>query len=209
MKTFKIQLAFLAVSVLISCKFNSSAPFPTESVLSEGMKIIAHTPSGTITIEGKKGFTRTYSGENWSRSSVLIPRTTRWYGSLGLYDPAGSNSLGDRLLIDEGKQFFQSESEALRYIQFLSAYYGPMTYNNGGLVIGYKVIDISNEKPTRSLTIWQFYINNTKPKSLRGAVDKNIEISGGTVPDSSIPAQVPIGLERELADKEYNPGKQP
>ena len=50
------------------------------------------------------------------------------------------------------KQFFQNESEALRYIQFLSAYYGPITYTNSGLVIGYKVIDIPNEKPTRSLT---------------------------------------------------------
>jgi len=124
-----------------------------------------------------------------------------------LYDPADSNSLGDRLLLDEGRQFFQSESEALRYIQFLSGYYGPITFNNSGLVVAYKVIPIANEKPTRSLEIWQFYINDAKPESLRGAVDKNIEISGGTIPDSAVPAQAPIGSERTLADKEYNPNK--
>jgi hypothetical protein len=171
------------------------------------MKIIVHTPIETVTIEGKQGFARSYSGQNWSKISVLMPRKTRWYGSLGLYDPAESNSPGDRLLIDEGKHFFQSESEALRYIQYLSAYYGPMTYNNSGLVIGYKVIDIPKEKPTRSLTIWQFYINNMKPKSLRGANDRNIAITGGTIPNNAIPINAPVGYERTLADKEYSPSK--
>jgi len=199
--------SLIAISVLLSCKLESSPSLPTESVLSDGMRIVAHTPSGAITIEGKQGFKRLYSSENWSKTSVLIPRTTRWYGSLGLYDPATSYSLGDRLLLDEGRQFFQNESEALRYLQFLSGYHGPITYNNSGLVVAYKVIPITNEKPTRSLILWQFYINNAKPKSLRGAVDKNIEISGGTIPDSAVPVQAPIGYERTLADKEYNPNK--
>lgn len=207
MKAVKVQLVLLSICLLISCKSNPDSSLATESVLSEGMKIIAHTPSETITIEGKQGFARLYSGQDWSIISVLIPRKTRWYGSLGLYDPAESNSLGDRLLIDEGKQFFQSESEALRYIQYLSAYYGSMTYNNSGLVIGYAVIDIPKEKPTRSLTIWQFYINNTKPKSIRGANDRNIEITGGTIPDNATPIQAPVGYERTLADKQYSPNK--
>lgn len=205
MKVLQVQFLLLSLCLLISCKSNFDHSISTESVLSEGMKIVAHTPSGTIVIEGKQGFARSYSGQDWSKTSMLIPRKTRWYGSLGLYDPADSNSLGDRLLIDEGDQFFQSESEALRYIQYLSAYYGPMTYNNSGLVIGYKVIDIPQEKSTRSLTIWQFYVKNTKPKSLRGANDRNIEVTGGTIPDHIIPIQAPVGYERTLADKEYSP----
>lgn len=193
--------------IATACNQKTSLPSVTESVLTDGMKITAFTPSGKITVEGGKGVARSYSGENWTKSSKLIPRTTRWYGSLGLYDPAGSFTLGDRLLLDEGKQFFSSESEALRYMQSISGYYGPLTYNNSGLVIAYKVIDIPNEKPTRSLTIWQFYINGNKPTILRGATDKNIEVTGGTIADTATPASAPIGYPRELADKEYNPGK--
>lgn len=176
---------------------------PTESVLSDGMRISASTSSGKILIEGINGFTRVYSGDNWSITSTLIPRTTRWYGSLGLYDPASSSSMHGRLLVDEGKQFFTSESEALRYMQYLSGYYGKLTYNNSGLVIAYKVIDIEGGEPTRSLTIWQFYINGKKPTKLRGAVDQNIKIEGGNPPETATPFPAKTGYERTLGNTEY------
>jgi hypothetical protein len=180
------------------------APFPfTENVLSEGLVITAHTPSGKISIKGKKGCSREFVGDNWSKNANLIPRDTRWYGSLGLYDPADSFSMNSRLLVDEGRQFFSSESEALRYLQSLSGYYGRLTYNRSGLVIAYKVVDVGGGEPTRSLEIWQFYINGKKPSSLRGGVDKDIEISGGSIPDTATPVQSKVGYERALADKEY------
>ena len=182
------------------------SPFPyTENVLSDGMVITAHTPNGMISIKGKKGCSREFAGDNWLKKSNLIPRDTRWYGSLGLYDPADSDTMNGRLIVDEGRQFFASESEALRYFQRLSGYYGRLTYNNSGLLIAYKIIDVGGGEPTRSLTIWQIYINGKKPSSLRGAVDKNIEIAGGSIPDTATPFQAKIGYEREIADKEYDP----
>ena len=205
MKKLNFVYAVLCLINLVSCNQNPTSSPATESVLSDGMKITALTPSGKINIEAGKTFARSYSGENWSKSSNLIPRNTRWYGSLGLYDPAGSFTKGDRLLIDEGKQFFLTESEALRYMQYISAYNGKLTYNNNGLVIAYKVVVIPNEKPTRNLAVWQFYINGKKPISLRGAVDKNIDVSDGTIADTATPAVAPIGYPRELADKEYDP----
>ena len=182
---------------------SAASNIPTESVLSDGMKISASTPSGKILIEGKKGFTRVYSGDSWSKTSTLIPRSTRWYGSLGLYDPADSDSMHGRLLVDEGRQFFSSESEALRYMQSLSEYYGNLTYNNSGLVIAYKVIDIEGGEPTRSLTLWQFYINGKKPSTLQGAVDQNLKINGGDTPETATPFPAKIGYERALGNKEY------
>ena len=178
-------------------------PF-TESVLSDGMKICATTPSGKIIIEGKMGCSRSYRDGNWVKTSDLTPRTTRWYGSLGLYDPASSYSQCDRLLVDEGRQFFSSESEALRYLKSLSGFFGPLTYNNRGLVIAYNITAIPGGKPIRHLTIWQIYINGARPISLRGAVDSKIEVSGGVIPDRAVPGDAPIGYERELADKEYS-----
>jgi len=74
-------------------------------------------------------------------------------------------------------------------------------------VIAYQVVDIPNEKPTRYITVWQLYINGTKPSTLRGAVDGSIEIIGGTIPDKATPIPAPIGYEREISDKEYIPGK--
>ena len=200
------KFSFLCIFLFsLSACDRKTDPLPfTENVLSEGMKITAYTPSGKISMEGRKGVTRVFSGEKWSKTSNLIPRTTRWYGSLGLYDPAPSNSMHGRLIVDEGRQFFFNESEALRYLQSLSGYYGRLTYNNSGLVIAYKVIDIAGGDPTRSLTIWQIYIDGKKPSLMRGAVDKNIEITGGQTPDTATPFPATVGYEREIADKEYD-----
>lgn len=205
MRRFYLAYALWTSVLLASCTSGSSLSSKTEAVLIQGMKISAATPSGKIVIKGGPGASRTYSGQGWSKSSVLIQRDTRWSGSLGLYDPADSFTLGNRLLVEEGRQYFASESEALRYMQRLKGYYGPLTYNNSGLVVAYKVIDIPNESPTRELEVWQFYIKGKRPASLRGANDSSIEVSGGQVPDQSTPASAPIGYERELADTEYAP----
>ena len=195
----------LAMSMaLASCQSHALLAAHTEAVLSEGMKIIAATPSGNIEIQGQAGARRAYAGENWAKSAVLIPRQTRWDGSLGLYDPAPSNTLGDRLLVEEGRQHFSSQSEALRYMQRLKGYYGPLTYNNSGLVVAYKVVAIDHEKPTRSLQVWQIYINGQKPTVLPGAADAKLHISGGNTPAHSAPAAAPLGYARALAESEYS-----
>lgn len=200
----KMAISQVLILVVLLCGCRKS-PYPfTENVLSEGMVITASTPSGKISIEGQKGCSRRFSGENWSCTSALIPRDTRWYGSLGLYDPAPSNSMHGRLLVDEGRQFFSSESEVLRYLQQNSGYFGRLTYNNSGLVVAYKIIPIPGGSPTRSLEVWQVYINGHKPSSLRGAMDANITISGGQCPDAASPFPAVVGYERELADKEYD-----
>ncbi len=68
-----------------------------------------------------------------------------------------------------------------------------------------KVVDGGGGEATRSLTIWQIYINGKKPSSLRGAVDNAIVITGGSIPGTATPFQAKVGYERELADKEYDP----
>lgn len=200
-KLAAFQVLVLAL-LLFGCR---TSPYAfTENVLSEGMVITASTPSGKISIGGQKGCSRRFSGENWSCTSTLIPRDTRWDGSLGLYDPAGSDSMHGRLLVEEGRQFFSSESEVLRYLRQESGYYGRLTYSNGGLVIAYKVTPIPDGLPTRSLDIWQVYINGHKPSSLRGAVDASITISGGQCPDAVSPFPAVVGYDREMAEKEYD-----
>ena len=204
--TTSSSLLLPAILLLAACR--ATAPVvPTESVLSDGTTITASTPSGPITIEGRSGFDRVYSGAGWSKRSTLIPRSTRWYGSLGLYDPAGSFTMHGRLLVDEGRQFFSSESEALRFLQSLTGYFGKLTYDSSGLVIALKVIEVPGGEPTRSLEVWQFYIDGRKPTSLRGAVDQDIVVTGGRPPETATPFPAPLGYERKLAEREYDPAR--
>jgi len=194
-KRTKILLASVVILLIAFLFFHRN-----ESVLVNGMQIVATTPNGTITIKGRLWPVRTYSSGNWSRSSALTPRAMRWSGSLGLYDPGPSFGLGDRLLIEEGCQFFNSESEALRYLQNLSNFFGPITYNNSGLIVAYKVTEIPNGKPTRHLEIWQIYINDVRPKTLGGAIENNIKVSGGNIPDKATPRIAITGYPRDHVD---------
>jgi hypothetical protein len=207
MKYTQFVLSALLIPVGISC--DQKMPSSTEFVLSEGMKISAQTRSGRIDIQAGKGPHRIYSSDGWSKTSTLEPRTTRWYGSFGLYDPAPGFSQHDRLILDEGRQFFSSESDALRFMKFMSGFYGSLTYTNNGLVVAYKVTEIPGGKLLRDLTIWQFYINGEKPKALLGAVDQNIQVTGGSIPEKASPIAVPVGYGRQLADVPYDPKQLP
>ncbi len=189
-----------------SCQAQDKLPPTTEFVLSKGMIITATNPNGTITISAGPGAERTFSGKGWIKKSDLIPRTTRWYGSLGLYDPAESDTPYGRVLVDEGRLFFKSESEALKYLNAGSADFKPV-FNNHGLVVGYSVENIPGGEPVRSIQIWQIYVNGKVPNSMRGADDAAIAIKGGSIPEEATPHDAPVGLPVTLGDEEYVPGK--
>ncbi len=186
-------------SSLLSSK--SSILPHTETVLTTGMRITATNPNGTVTIEADGAASRIISGIGWSKRPNLIPRTTRWNGSLGLYDPAPSNSLHDRLLVNEGRLFFGSESEASRFLNHGSNARGKPVFNNQGLVVAYEVLPISSGAPTRFVSLWQIYINGKRPTALKGADDSAIKVSGGAILDIATPFPAPIGYEMVLGEE--------
>jgi hypothetical protein len=179
-------------------------PPNTEYVLTKGMVITATNPECKVTIRGGDGTERTFSGPGWRKRRELIPREERWYGSLGLYDPGASMSPYGRLLADEGRLFFDSESQALRALYMQSGYF-QYVFNNRGLVVGYHVEKIPGGEPTRSVAIWQIYIHGHRPTSLRGADDEAVIVTGGTIPETAEPHDAPVGAEITLGDKEYVP----
>jgi hypothetical protein len=178
----------------------------TEYVITKGMQVTANTPIGTISIVGGDGTDRSFSGNDWHAKRSLIPRTERWYGSLGLYDPASSSSPYGRIIVDEGRLFFDSESEALRYFYPGSNTF-KIVYNNRGLVVVYSIIPIPGGEPTRSLKIWQIYVRGKIPQTLRGADDSAIQVAGGNIPESAEPNPAPVGYPVILGDREYVPIK--
>jgi hypothetical protein len=200
----KTAHALVLALIVSGCTGDRGLLPSTEFVLSKGMKIAATTADGTVVITAGEGTERTFSGDGWTKKRRLIARSTRWYGSLGLYDPAASFSTHGRVLVDEGKQFFATESEALRYLYGESGYF-KLVFTSNGLVVGYHVEAIPGGEPTRSVEVWQIYINGKKPSSLRGADDSAIRVSGGDTPETSSPNSAPIGYPRTIGDREYVP----
>ena len=200
----KTAFALVVALITVGCSGNRELLPNTETVLAKGMKIEAVTPNGAVAITAGDGTQRTFSGAGWSKKERLIARDVRWYGSLGLYDPGASLTQHGRLLVDEGKQFFDSESDALRYLYTMSHYCKPV-FNRTGLVVGYQVENIAGGEPVRSVEVWQIYIKGSKPHSLRGSNDSEISVFGGDTPETASPNPAPIGYERTLGDQEYVP----
>ena len=200
----KVGLAFLLIMMAAGCAPKHDLLPYTEYVLTRGMKISANTPNGHIEILAGEGTERTFSGDGWEKRRSLIPRTTRWYGSLGLYDPADSSSPYGRLLVDEGRLFFESESEALRYLYVGSDYSKPV-FNRRGLVVGFHIEPVGSGEPVRSVEVWQIYIKGRRPQTMRGADDEAIRVEGGEIPESASPYPAEVGYEKTLGEREYVP----
>jgi hypothetical protein len=193
------QLNFIRISLIVlsvaAAACSRKPTGPVEAVLTKGMSVTATNPNGTVTITAGEGWTRTFSGQDWSATRELSPRPTRWNGSLGLYDPASSFSPYGRVLVEEGQLFFSSESEFLRHLYSGSAIVRPV-YTHDGLVFAYNVAPVPSGEPARSVELWQAYINGRKPTSLKGSNDSAFSVSGGTTPETSSPHPAPVGSVR-------------
>lgn len=194
-RAFALSLCLLCTS----CGILSIGLQPwTEYVLTDGMVITAQTPEGPVRIAGKKGTKRVYSGDGWSKTRHLDPRDIRWYGSLGLHDAALSLSPHGRLLLDEGRLFFDSTRDAVRYLRSSAV---PLVHNNQGLAVGMKVVEWPGKErrePVRTVEVWQIYIKGKKPMALPGARDDAISVRGGTIPETAVPYPAKVGAELTL-----------
>ncbi len=205
LKIFIVSVLALVVAFVANMMRSNTLPPYTEYVLTDGMTITAKMPQETIVIKGGKGTRRFFRGESWSTTATLTPRPTRWYGSLGLYDPADSYTQDGRLMVDEGRQFFSNENQALHYICYLKSLLNTsLIYNNKGLVIVYEITFLKKGGVVRDIAIWQAYINGKKPTSLEGANDSAIHVSGGTIPETAAPHPVEEGEPRQICtEKEF------
>ncbi len=203
LKIFIGTVILFLVLLLWSISGNKNKPYAyTENVLTDGMSITVQTHIEKLTIEGLEGTRRKFTGEGWSKVADLIPRQTRWYGSLGLYDPADSNTQSGRLLVDEGRQFFDSEEEALRYLCEEQKKGYKIVYSNHGLSLSQDKEPTGLDKPIRFVNIWQIYINGKKPTSLKGANDEAIQVTGGIIPAIANLNPAKVGCPREMCSKE-------
>lgn len=163
--------------LLIFFQACSSSDFfsPKEPVMCPGMNIDVARESERLKIFAKDLKARRYEIVGQTIEVDLIPRSSRWRGSLGLYLPSGTDDF--HLVLDEGQQHFYSEKEAHDWIEIVGDRLG-YVYSSDGLVIGWKLQELtkSDQKAVLHVDLWQIYIQGKKPISLKGANNKSIDI---------------------------------
>jgi len=115
----------------------------------------------------------------------MMARSTRWYGALGIYDPAGRGPLGllfgklfgcngiSRTVVEEAQVHFTKNSAAERWIELQSKLPFETVWSNDGLLVQWGV---SPSRQQLNVSVWQLCVAGLKPTQLRGASNEAIQV---------------------------------
>ena len=150
-----------------------------ELVMTPGMEITAKIDQGEIKIRAGKSFERFYTWDGETRSAELLPRTKRWYGSLGIYYPGPgdhwkSNHGITRGVLEEGVLWFKTVDDALNWIKRSVMINESYVYTDSGLLIGFGKVSARRQI---NVSVWQIMIGGVKPQSLPGSMNDKIYVS--------------------------------
>ena len=148
---------------------------PAELVLQDGTVVIARSQSGDIVIRAKGQLGRTYEWSGCSLRAHMRRRESRWLGSLGIYDPAGSlGALSEifpswfkcngvsRTVVEEGQLHFPSKQEAQNWLARYSKT-SSTVWSDDGLVVQWS-FDLPREQI--NVDVWQVCIAGSRPAGL-------------------------------------------
>ena len=175
-----IQKAFIS-ALLVAAPFAACAE--PELVLREGVRLTATTSLGAISVVAGAGVARTYEWDDCSLAASMSVRPSRWFGSLGIYDAAGSFGWPfnifrickgvSRTVVQEGQLHFADVHAAEEWIRrYVEGY--PAVWSNDGLLVRWS---ITPRREQLSADVWQICVSNQYPKQLAGATDAMLKIS--------------------------------
>lgn len=157
----------------------------TELVLREGTSLMAKTSSGNISIVAGNGLDRTYKWDNCSLKADMGARRSRWYGSLGIYDPAPSYGILSsifpwwfscsgisRTVVEEGQIHFADRRAAEHWIKNYSKIQTTV-WSNDGLLVQWGLVP---GREQLNVDVWQICISGQRPIELLGAKNEAFEI---------------------------------
>jgi len=190
-----IVILFAAVS--LPCE----AVGAPELVLQEGARLTATTSSGSISILAGRGVARTYRWNNCSLQSRMLPRASRWFGSLGVYDPS-PGSVGpalfsrgckgiSRTVVQEAQIHFSDPSAAEKWLARYAAI-GSTVWSNDGLVVQWF---LSPGREQLNADVWQVCVLNRQPTELAGATDSALQFVGPVVSGAARRACATVGMD--------------
>ena len=176
-------LGVLAVQIACGCEPLKDGSKP-ELVMSEGTKIEARGAGGSISVLAGSGFQRTYA---WDKCLIVAhpcPRTERWYGSLGIFDPAPglfywhSCEGVSRPTVEENQLHFPTRDDAEAWLtRYVRVFPETTVYRNDGLVVQWR---ITPERAQLHADVLQICIDGHKPTILAGGSDGAITMVGRT-----------------------------
>lgn len=165
------------------------APWPVfaaipELVLQEHVRLTATTPYGVIAVVAGSGLARTYEWDGCSLKARMLPRgTARWFGSLGIYDPAPSDHgvallarqcKGiSRTVVQEGQIHFADAVAAQDWLRRY-AQVRPTVWSRDGVVVRWFT---SPAREQLNVDVWQVCIANHYPTELTGATDAALQLT--------------------------------
>lgn len=174
--------AFLVFGCVSFYGGSASSIIAQEMVLSPGMKICAVDNGSHICIVAGENNKRTISLNGKTQTIYLVPRTERWYGTLGLVSPNHPLNLWED---DKGVSMANIEEAQIHYKSieaveksltnpFNKRWGGHEVYNDDGLSIHWKITQMQDRQNIFDLSIYQILINGKKPKKLSGSSNSQI-----------------------------------
>jgi hypothetical protein len=171
MRTISIAI----VAVLLSTCANAG----TELVMREGVTIEARKDNASVRITSGKGFDRTYEWDRCKLKSDMGARKQRWYGNMGIYDPAPSFGVSfggcsgiSRTVVQEGQIHFDDMLFAQKWLERRPKSYKTV-WTNDGLLVSW---NIAPGRQQLNVDVWLMCINGKRPKQLVGALDSAISV---------------------------------
>ena len=181
----KIKCVVMAISLLllsgcVNFLDMSQEATPNESVMCEGMTIIATNNTGTIKIKAGNEYERFYTWDGGTRLQVLEPRKERWADRLGIgYSKANmweNHQTITNANLEEAQMHFQTIEEALQFIRHRGRLDGNTVYNDSGLVVTWskQIHPLKKESNVLIVEVWQVLVNGEKPSKLPGSQNRKL-----------------------------------
>ena len=165
-----------AVFVMTSCVASGNGQMIREAVMTEGMSIVAQTKYGELKIFAGKGNERSFTWDNETIKTNLIPREKRWHGTLGLYHPQlrPPHKNVVHMVVEEHETHYDSTNNAIKY---MNKYEGiEDIYRDDGLFIRFVKKTSADGEIFIDILIVQIMINGEKPSELPGSQNNKIKV---------------------------------
>ena len=195
-----LKIRCLVVLVLGAASSGCGCPSSgtPELVLAPESRLQVQTRAGTLTINSGKGFARSYEWDGCVIHASPCPRVERWYGSLGIYDPApGFMYLRrckgiSRPVVQEGQQHFLSVEDAWWLNLYAKAVPEGTAWTDDGLVVQWL---LTPGRAQLSVDVMQICILGERPKSLPGSSSSSFVVTSKASASSARVACVSVSRE--------------
>jgi hypothetical protein len=180
------MVASRLTAILAIASFPLLAAAEPELVLRDDVRLTASNASGAVSVVAGKGLERTFEWNGCSFVSPMVPRGSRWFGSLGIQGGApGAGVMSsmlpqlftckgfDRTGVEEAQLHLPDRAAAERWIARYAKNFDTV-WSNDGLVVQWIV---SPERRKLNVWVWQLCISGRKPTELAGASDASIRFT--------------------------------